>query len=294
MGLLQNLVSLTALLSTAGAVVPAISGYTLTWSDDFTGGTNAPPSSSNWITDTGTSYPGGPAAWGTGEVQTYTSSVANLRQTGRGFLEIVAQKSSAGQWTSGRIETQRKDFMAKAGGAMRIQAKLALPSVKQPAGYWPAFWALGAAYRGNYTNWPFVGEFDIMESVNGVNKAYATLHCDTNPGGSCNEPNGLGSNLACSGTACQGNFHIYTLEVDRTSSTEALRWYLDGTQFWQVTQSQVPSSVWNRVVHNPVFILLDLAMGGSFPNGVYGSSTPLSTTTSGGVFTVDYVAVYNK
>lgn len=171
MGFLKCLVGLAALLSTANAAVPAISGFTLTWSDDFTGGTNAPPSSSTWIIDKGTAYPGGPANWGTGETQTYTSSVANLRQTGKGALEIVALKSSSGAWTSGRIETQRKDFMAKAGGAMRVQARLALPTVKQPAGYWPAFWALGAAYRGNYTNWPSIGELDIMESVNGANKA---------------------------------------------------------------------------------------------------------------------------
>lgn len=120
------------------------------------------------------------------------------------------------------------------------------------------------------------------------------MHCDVNPGGSCNEPNGLGNTLACSGTACQGNFHIYTLEIDRTGSTEAVRWFLDGTLYFQVTSSQFPSGVWDQIAHKPVFILLNLAMGGSFPNGVYGSSTPLSTTTSGGVYTIDYVAVYNK
>ncbi|KAH6646402.1 family 16 glycosyl hydrolase [Truncatella angustata] len=293
MGLLQRLVGLTALLATAQAVVPAISGFTLTWSDDFTGATYAPPSSSNWITDTGTSYAGGPASWGTGEVQTYTNNYKNLRQTGRGALEIIALKSGSA-WTSGRIETVRKDFMAKAGGAMRIQARAALPSVKQPAGYWPAFWTLGAAYRGNYTNWPFIGEFDIMESVNGLSKAFGGMHCGTNPGGECNEPSGLGSNLACSGTACQGNFHIYTLEVDRTGSVEAIRWFLDGTLYNQVTSSQLSAATWAQVAHQPHFVLLNLAMGGGFPNGVYGSSTPLSTTTSGGVYTVDYVAVYNK
>lgn len=168
---LKSFVGFSALLCTASAVVPAIPGYTLTWSDDFTGGTNAPPSSSDWFIDTGTSYPGGAASWGTGETQTYTSSANNLRQTGRGALEIIALKNATGQWTSGRIETQRKNFMARAGGAMRIQSRLFLPNVTQPAGYWPAFWALGAAYRGNYTNWPSIGEFDIMESVNGVNKS---------------------------------------------------------------------------------------------------------------------------
>lgn len=120
------------------------------------------------------------------------------------------------------------------------------------------------------------------------------MHCGINPGGVCNEPIGLGGNRACTGTTCQGNFHIYTLEVDRSQSVEAVRWFLDGVLYWQVTSTQLSADVWAQVAHKPVFILLNLAMGGSFPNGVFGSTTPLSTTTSGGVLTVDYVAVYNS
>lgn len=171
MGILQGVVGSIALLATAQAKVPAMPGFSITWSDDFTGKTYAAPNATNWITDIGTSYPGGPANWGTGEIQTYTNSAANLRQTGKGALEIVAVKSASGKWTSGRIETRRKDFVARVGGKMRIQARMSLPYVKQPAGYWPAFWTLGADYRGNFSNWPSIGEFDIMENVNGLNKA---------------------------------------------------------------------------------------------------------------------------
>lgn len=32
-------------------------------------------------------------------------------------------------------------------------------------GYWPAFWALGSPYPGNWWNWPGIGELDIMENV---------------------------------------------------------------------------------------------------------------------------------
>ena len=35
-------------------------------------------------------------------------------------------------------------------------------------------------------------------------------------------------------------------------------------------------------------------MGGGFPNGVCGCTTPTSATASGGQMNVDYVAVYNK
>ena len=41
------------------------------------------------------------------------------------------------------------------------------PTSPTALGYWPGFRATGAAYRGNFTNWPGVGETDIMTDVNG-------------------------------------------------------------------------------------------------------------------------------
>ena len=133
-----------------------------------------------------------------------------------------------------------------------------------------------------------------MENVNGANTAYANYHCGTTPGGPCNEPNGLGGTRACPTNACQGNWHTYTFEVDRTQSLEAIRWFVDGTLYWQVVSTNVPAAVWNATTYNGHYLLLNLAMGGSFPNAVYGSPTPNSATVSGGVFQVAYVGVYNS
>jgi hypothetical protein len=120
----------------AQAAVPSIPGFILTWSDDFVGSANSLPSGSNWIIDTGTSYPGGPINWGTGEVQTYTSSPRNLRLDGRGNLLITALKDLKGRWTSARIETKKVDFLCQPGKKMRIQASLELPSARVSIGYW--------------------------------------------------------------------------------------------------------------------------------------------------------------
>jgi beta-glucanase (GH16 family) len=158
----------------------------------------------------------------------------------------------------------------------------------------PAFWTLGAAYRGNYQNWPGVGEFDILENVNGANKAYGVLHCDKAPGGACNEFNGLSGTTSCPGSSCNGNWHVYGFEVDRSGSVEALRWYIDGQLFQQVLSTSLPRDVWAKTVQKPHFVLLNLAMGGSLPNAIYGSSTPIASTTSGGQLLADYVAVYNS
>ncbi|WP_305789466.1 carbohydrate-binding protein [Symbioplanes lichenis] len=292
------LVAPLALAATADASLPPPpSGWTQVWADDFTGSAGTLPSSANWIFDTGTSYPGGPANWGTGEIQTYTTSTSNISQDGSGNLRITPIRSSSGQWTSARIETQRSDFKPPSGGVLRLEGRIQMPNVTGAAasGYWPAFWALGAPYRGNYQNWPGIGELDIMENVNGINQVWGTLHCGVNPGGPCNETNGLGATRACPGSSCQGNFHTYAFEWDRSTSPEQLRWYVDGTQFFTVTSSQVGEPYWtNMTSHNGYFMLLNVAIGGAFPNGVAGSATPTSATVSGVPMLVDYVAAYTR
>jgi hypothetical protein len=46
--------------------------------------------------------------------------------------------------------------------------------------------------------------------------------------------------------------------------------------------------------HAGYFILLNVAMGGAFPNGVAGSGTPTASTVSGRPMLVDYVAVWTR
>ncbi|CAG8976349.1 hypothetical protein HYALB_00006121 [Hymenoscyphus albidus] len=274
--------------------VPAIEGFTLTWSDEFKGAGGSLPDSKNWIIDVGTSYPGGPANWGTGEIQTYTNKPENVQIT-NGQLKITAIGKDK-TWTSARVETQRTDFMAQEGKKMIIQASIAMPDVTGPEaiGYWPAFWTLGGNYRGVYTNWPGVGEFDIMENVNGLNKVTGVLHCDVAPGGRCNEMDGLGKNLQCPGKPCQGNLHTYTLTVDRSVTPETMTWSVDGQKYHSITEQELGAQLWTQTVQHGHFILLNLAMGGAFPNKVHGADTPLPGTVSGKSLNIDYVAVYNS
>jgi hypothetical protein len=264
--------------SAAPTAVPGPpSGWSTVFSDDFTGAAGSGPSPS-WMYDTG---PG--ANFGTGEIETMTSSAANVHLDGNGNLDITAL-NQGGSWTSGRIQTTSPNVGAPAGGELEVTA-----SIQQPTGgpgYWPAFWMLGPG------QWPENGEIDIMEDVNALSEVSGTVHCGTDPAGPCNEPNGIGSGLrACSG--CQSGYHTYTMILDRTNpSAESVTFYLDGNQYYSVSESQVGTATWQAAFDHNMSIILDLAMGGGYPNGVCGCTTPTGATASGGTMSVAYVAAY--
>ncbi|MEU9986625.1 glycoside hydrolase family 16 protein [Streptomyces sp. NPDC048045] len=282
----------TAATAPANASAPTPpSGWTQVFLDDFDGPAGSGVNTSDWQYDTGTSYPGGAGNWGTGEVETMTSSTGNVALDGNGNLLITPRRDASGNWTSGRIETTRTDFQPPAGGKLRVQARIQMPNVTGAAakGYWPAFWMLGAPFRGNYWNWPGVGELDIMENVQGLNTDWATMHCGTSPGGPCNETTGIGGNTPCSGTSCQAGFHTYAVEWDRSTSPEEIRFSLDGVDFHTVRADQVDATTWANATGHGFFVILNVAMGGGFPAAFGGG--PDSGTEPGHPMAVDYVQV---
>jgi beta-glucanase (GH16 family) len=144
----------TALLAgPARATVPAPpTGWTTTWSDDFTGAAGTGVDTSNWLYDTG---PG--SNFGTGEIETMSNSTSNVFQDGAGHLVIKAIHTGTNPtsgWTSGRIESQRDDFGAPAGGEVEMQSSIQQPneSTANGLGYWPAFWMLGNGMRNGGTS----------------------------------------------------------------------------------------------------------------------------------------------
>jgi hypothetical protein len=260
-------------------VPPPPSGWTTEFSDDFNGAARTPPGSS-WMYDTG---PG--SSFGTGEIETMTNSTSNGYLDGNGNFDITAL-GSGNSWTSARIQTTSANVGAPAGGELEVTASIEQPNPGNGLGYWPAFWMLGPG------QWPENGEIDIMEDVNALSEVSGTVHCGVDPGGPCNEPNGVGSGLrGCSG--CQTGYHTYTMILNRTNtSNESITFYLDGNAYFTVTESQVGTSTWQAAFDHNLSIIFDLAMGGGYPNGVCGCTTPTSSTTSGGTMSVSYVAAY--
>ena len=282
-------VGLATVAPMAASAVPAPPpGFTLTWGSDFSGASGSGLPGSDWRYDTGTGF-------GTGEIETMTTSTSNVYQDGQGHLVLRALHSGTDPrsgWTSGRVETQSSSFGAPPGGVVRMESVIKQPNVttSNGAGYWPAFWMLGSGLRNGGT-WPSIGEVDILEDINGRSSVFGTLHCGVNPGGPCNESTGIGSGEhACAG--CQTGFHDYAVEIDRSTSPEQIRYYLDGANYFTIRANQVDATTWSNAVDHPFFIIYDLAIGGGFPDAFGGG--PTSATVSGASMVIDSVAVYTR
>ncbi|OAQ69056.1 carbohydrate binding family 6 [Pochonia chlamydosporia 170] len=268
--------------------------------DDFSEGKDSLPDPAKWTIDLGTQYsPNGPAQWGTGEIQTYTDNHENIHITPHQTLKITPRRDKHGNWTSSRIETTAEwDFSCQKGERVRVEARIKLGGnpKNQSLGMWPAFWALGSEYRGNYWNWPAVGEIDILESVNGERKLWNVVHCGTNPGGVCNEPVGIGH---VTEPFEKGVWHTLAWEAHRAfgKRQESMSWYLDGRRTWTLWKRDVgDEAAWEAMAGAGKMLLLNVAVGGGFPNGVAGITTPTKDTLDGegASMEVDYVAVYKK
>jgi beta-glucanase (GH16 family) len=250
--------SLLALLPALAAAVtpPSYDGYSVVFSDDFTGSAGSSPNSTNWNValsiDTNN------------EAETYTTSHTNLQISGGQTVQFIPRKSASGIWTSGRIET-KGSWTPTDGKIMLIQASIYLGSAPQAnkQGLWPAFWALGDSMRHG-TEWPAAGEIDIFEQVDGIATAYGTVHCGSTTGGPCNEPSGLATSVAMP----TDGFNTYAVRIDRTNSDwtqQTITWELNGAVFKTLTGSDIDDSgVWSTLAHSPYYVLLNVAVGVSF------------------------------
>lgn len=279
------------MVATGTACAPTLASggsvsWTEVWAASFAGPAGSGINTKYWKYDTGK------GVFGNGEVETMTGSPGNVHLDGHGDLDITALYQD-GSWTSGRIQTTRSDFAAPPGGQMRVSASIEQPSPVHGLGYWPAFWMLGPG------SWPQDGEIDILEDVDGLSDLSGAFHCGNltarNPDGTlgpCHEHTGLSSGLLpCNG--CQSSYQRYSVIVDRRNAAdEQIRWYLDGREYFSVSQSRVGVQTWDQAVNHGFSIILDLAMGGQYPDVRCGCTTPTGQTTPGGTMRVRSLAVY--
>ena len=252
--------------ATAFAAVPAMasppSGYSLIWSDEFNQGAGAIPNQAVWGYDTGA------GGWGNNELETYVNSQANCHiindatATDGQALQIEVQTDTAGRYYSARINSAGGKHIGPYG---YLEYRCQLPG-GNATGIWPAAWTLGTVGG----TWPYCGEIDIMEQVNGENINHGSLHA---PGWDPTRTINIGGMTSA--------YHTYGAVWSQGSVT----FMVDNQAYETQTSSGAPGGAW-VFDNNPQFMIINLAVGGGFPG------PPSSSTTIPSDLKVDYVRFY--
>jgi beta-glucanase (GH16 family) len=241
--------------------------WELVWSDEFEGDAINP---SNWTYDIGG------WGWGNGEAQYYTDRPENARiENGLLAIEARQERFEESYYTSARLITQ--GLQAFQYG--RIEARIKVP---EGGGLWPAFWMLGNDFHRNPddpydSNWPQVGEIDIMEYVGREpDLIMGTLHGPGYSGaGGLTKWNRQEYEIA-------DDFHTYAIEWEE----DRITWFYDGEHYFTLTSADVGDREW--VFNHEFFVLVNLAVGGQFA-GTISLDTKFPTNLY-----VDYVRVYQR
>lgn len=245
------------------ATGPEIPPLELTWQDEFDGPAGTSPDAAKWNYDIGTD-------WGNNQLEYDTSRPENVSLDGQGHLTIVARREDyqGCAYTSARINTGGR-FQQTRG---RFEARLKLPSGQ---GLWPAFWLLGANLGS--AGWPACGEIDIMEYRGQEPKiVHGSLHGPGYSGGSA-----VTHRFTIPRGAFDTDFHVFAVDWDEAG----ISWSVDGTTYATATPGDLPAgATW--VFGHPFFVILNVAVGGSFVGG------PDASTVFPQTMTVDYVRVY--
>ena len=245
------------------------------------------PDPAIWGYDIGTGIDG----WGNNELQYYTDRSENVTIQ-NGILIITAQKESfnGSNYTSAKLLTRDK-FEQKYG---RFEARIRMP---EGSGLWPAFWLLGADC--DEVAWPICGEIDIMEyrrqepiSVSG------SVH---GPGysGETEPQNQITKSYDLGNDRFDAGFHVFGIEW----GPDYINYYVDDVLYNQITPADIELDedypviytlddgtdvTGDWVFNKPFYIILNLAVGGDFPQA------PDSDQVFPQSMLVDYVRVYKN
>ncbi|MCH8538493.1 MAG: family 16 glycosylhydrolase [Alkalimonas sp.] len=283
-----------------------VSDWQLVWSDEFEG---------NAIDTRKWTFEVDCRGGGNNEQQCYTDSPENA-YVSDGTLKIVALPAEEGApkpYTSARLNTKYQGDWTY--GRIEVRAKMPYGQ-----GSWPAIWMMPT--DDVYGGWPKSGEIDIVEAVNlkvadedgnVESRVHGTLHYGRD------WPNNVYSGKEYTlpdGANPADGFHTYAIEWQEGE----IRWYVDDYLYQTQMASQVRKNSRGEVVglahrgwfaeyfnqvtgdlevqyNNAPFdqrfhLILNLAVGGNWPENVNNLGIDADAFADGQVFEIDYVRVY--
>jgi beta-glucanase (GH16 family) len=164
---------------------------------------------------------------------------------------FVAPDGATHDFVSAHLDTRGKVEFTYGHAAARMK----LPA---GAGLWPAFWILGTGI------WPATGEIDVMENVGERDWTSVALH---GPGYSGATP--LVERYYFPEGRDATGWHVYAVDW----WPDSLVFRVDDAVAYRVTRPMVEHhGRWSY--DNPKYLILDLALGGSYPLSVNGVRAP--------------------
>jgi beta-glucanase (GH16 family) len=269
---------------TSQSFTTSIASGTVVWSDEFSNSTsaNAQPNPLVWTYDTGTDCCGNNeletyCAWGSATAPCSTTNPSAYVGTD-GYLHIVAQNPSGSVYTSARMKTEGL-FSFQYG---RLEARIMAP---ESQGMWPAFWLLG---NNIVTNpWPACGEADVMEHIDGNDTPFGGPGSGAAPGYDWTQASIHGTNLNGGTPYTTAGFSAAAWHTYGMIWTKGqIEYYVDDpANIYETFTPSTQSGTW-PFDQGPQFIIMNLAVGGSWPG------SPDATTVFPSQMQVDYVRVY--
>ena len=162
---------------------------------------------------------------------------------------------------TGGVWTKHKRLFSR--GRIEVCAKFE----DHQKGAWPAFWTVGDAASGDKRGWPWNGEIDIVERLNGDDFVYHTAHSawTVKKGQGKNPPQGG------KGKIRQGEYNVFGLEI----APDALIWFVNGQETFRYPRTGADELQWPFEI--PQHLKLDQQLGGKWVGEVAVETLPVAT-----------------
>jgi beta-glucanase (GH16 family) len=187
-----------------------------------------------------------------------------LAITARHRSGFTTAQGRAYDFVSGRMDTRGKFEFTYGTAEARIK-------LTAGAGLWPAFWALGN------DRWPDTGEMDILENVGDPTWTNFAVHGAGYSGDKC-----FDFRQRFPGGGDITGWHVYAM----TWTRDALIFSVDGHERWRVDRTTVETrGAW--AYDTPKFLIVNQAVGGSYPHSVNHAEQPYVGVPQSTVETID-------